>query len=134
MLSWKVILTPLAIVAIVLLPLLETTLEIELMQSNMPIHWRFFIAAMIGGCLGALMEILRKVFNIDKAKEAAKATDIQLMQERKIGKLNNDISNLRLQHQITERDIFLNAYKLTEEWNKINQEIADKTEEIKKIE
>ena len=117
--TWKIILSPFAIVAIVLLPLLETTLEIELYESNLPIHWRFFISACIGGCLGAIVEILRKVFNADKQKETERANALE-----------HQIAQLRLNHSIIERDIFINSYKLNEEWVKVNQEIADREAEL----
>ena len=113
LMSWKIILFPIATVCIVLIPLFEAALQIELSGSlNIPLHWRLFLAAAIGAGLGVAVQVLKKITGIEAAKK-----DIEIKD------LKQSLEVLTLEQQLTEREIMINSLLLVKNWNVQNQEI-----------
>jgi len=113
--SWKEGLYPLVVVIIVLIPIFESALQIELMYNeDIPIHWRLFIGAAIGGLLSAIVQILKRAWNI-------RQEDLNIQ----IAERDSQIKYLSLQHKLTERELMINALLLNDKWNRENLKIGN---------
>ena len=116
--SIKDTLYPLVIVIIVLIPIFESALQIELLTNEkIPIHWRLFIGAAIGGLLSGIVQIFKRAWNI-------REEDLNTA----IAERDAQITNLALQHRLTEREIMINALLLNDKWNRENLEIKNLTD------
>lgn len=104
---------PLAAFVLFMLPILNTAFQIELARvQTISIVWVMVISAAIGAGLSTTAKYIEKIF--EKHRKELEET---------VATLENKVTNLGLNHKLTEREIMINALLLNERWNKQNIEI-----------
>jgi len=116
---------PLAQFLVFILPILSACLQYDLRNSFIPPHWMVFFAAVIGGGMGVIIEVIDRVYKMkvqDKYMEYQKKLDEY---EDTIIEVKNTRDEAIVRREVAERDLMLNSMSYNESWITSNSTIDE---------